>query len=303
MLRRRGGAGGDAASASLPPRLQKQLRRIQQAAWVVCAVSAVFAYLRWDELRELVRYNSSPIDWCEINYEVHPAIAEWYNSFSSIPIALVGPVGYLYQAIPERMWREVPNVYLILLLVVLIGVGSFWFHATLSVFGQIMDELSIIWISIYGAFLVVKKRDHPLLVAAVFQHSVCLAMVMCTTLLALFAPVVSHFFVLASAPAGVFNYACAYRRSKSPRMKQMFWTSMRFFAAAWTCWLTDRLACGQMQALRETLGFQPQLHAAWHLFVSVMAYKMIQVICGFRIEDDLAEDERRAAARAGGDVV
>ena len=33
-------------------------------AWIVVALCGVVTWVRWEELKELAKYNSSPIDWC-----------------------------------------------------------------------------------------------------------------------------------------------------------------------------------------------------------------------------------------------
>jgi hypothetical protein len=114
--------------------MDRQVVLLAHAAVAACVWVAV---ARRAELLELSRYESSPVDWCESNFAVHGSIAEFWNSASSIPIALVAAVPDL---LPLRLWlSDGSKVRVILLLLVLIGVGSTYFHATLSVWGQVAD--------------------------------------------------------------------------------------------------------------------------------------------------------------------
>lgn len=170
---------------------------------------------------------------------------------------------------------------IILSLIVIIGIGSTYFHATLSVFGQIMDEMGIIWIVQYSALFILPPGEHTLLVQAAFLPSVFLGYIFFSTLLGLFLPIVSHILVLSCAPIGFYIHVKAFQRSQSKTAKHRFRLALRFFFAAWACWLTDRLLCPQVQQLREIIGFQPQLHACWHILIGITAYILIGVCCEY----------------------
>jgi hypothetical protein len=124
------------SSAAPATRLTAE-RQVELVAFAALGACVWVGVLRWGELLELSRFESSPVDWCESNYAVHGSIAEFWNSLSSIPIALVAAVPDL---VPLRLWLSDSNkVRVILLLLVLIGLGSTYFHATLSVWGQVAD--------------------------------------------------------------------------------------------------------------------------------------------------------------------
>eukprot|EP00665_Eupelagonemidae_sp_cell47_P001250 gene1250-4664_t len=65
---------------------------------------------------------TSTIDWCEGNYEVTRYVAEWWNAASSLLISLCGAAA-----------------------VVVVGLGSTAFHATLLFPMQLLDELPMIY--------------------------------------------------------------------------------------------------------------------------------------------------------------
>ena len=102
-------------------------------------------------------YNSSSIDWCEDNFTYSPYIAEFYNSFSNI----------FYIIIYYSGLHSVRNIYCkdydkkLFSMLLFTGICSFYFHATLSLLGQIMDELCILFV-LSQSLLLLYKRDQTI---------------------------------------------------------------------------------------------------------------------------------------------
>ena len=80
-------------------------------------------------------YMTSSIDWCESNNVYNVNIVEMWNSFSSLFISLFGIIGI-------NNFPETKNLYYTL---IPIGVSSFYFHASLSLLGQLLDEFFIMY--------------------------------------------------------------------------------------------------------------------------------------------------------------
>ncbi|KAJ1488973.1 ceramidase, partial [Baffinella frigidus] len=85
--------------------------------------------------------SSGTIDWCERNYVVSFYIAEFFNSFSALALVVAGGYAW-YQA-----WRDSLELrfHAIGISVVLVGLGSAAFHSTLQFWGQMWDELPMVW--------------------------------------------------------------------------------------------------------------------------------------------------------------
>ncbi len=88
-------------------------------------------------------------DWCEANYVVTPHIAEFWNTVSSLLIILTGLVG-LATAVRQGYRSRFLVPYAILILV---GSGSTIFHATLTYWGQALDELTMVYMALTCVFL------------------------------------------------------------------------------------------------------------------------------------------------------
>ena len=94
---------------------------------------------------------TATVDFCEPNYETSHYVAEFWNSITSIPIALVGLCGVLLSR-SQRLGIEQTICYAV---VGVVGVGSFAFHLTLLRTGQILDEVPMLWATltlIYAAY-------------------------------------------------------------------------------------------------------------------------------------------------------
>ena len=91
-------------------------------------------------------YFSSPMRWCETRigdifiYSYY--IVEFWNSITSLFFCLFGMYGYYMHR--NMKLDKIPWLYLIL-----IGLTSAFFHATLSLIGQFLDELCIILLITY----------------------------------------------------------------------------------------------------------------------------------------------------------
>ena len=79
----------------------------------------------------MTSFQSSEIDWCEPNYEYFYNIAEFWNTITSLVISFLGL--FQYDLINK-------------ISVIILGLTSAYFHLSLSLLGQILDELSITFI-------------------------------------------------------------------------------------------------------------------------------------------------------------
>jgi len=102
---------------------------------------------------------SSPVDWCEENYTVTASIAEFTNTISNIVFVLIPLISIkLFSNYSKYMGN---GMLVVLVLLVVVGVSSAYFHWTLSLVGQLLDELSILWVIAVGFGLWLPRRLLP----------------------------------------------------------------------------------------------------------------------------------------------
>lgn len=110
--------------------------------------------------------HTAGIDWCESNYLVTSYIAEFCNTVSALPLAVLALHG-LSKSSEKRLASQFKICYLCMFVV---SLGTVAFHATLSWQGQMLYELPNIWsilIFLYSIMAVGHRKQK-------FQHAILL---------------------------------------------------------------------------------------------------------------------------------
>jgi len=224
---------------------------------------------------------TSSVDWCEINYEHSPFIAEFFNTFSSLAMVIVGGVGaWLHRTVLEARF------ILALLIVVVVGIGSIAFHATLRFEHQMLDELPMLYSALVMLYILVENRAQRRFgmwfpAALVVWAAIVTALSSQTR-----GPAQFWAFQLSFTPLEFFALYRVYRLqrvSSVPSVRRVFRTGMACYLTAMTLWFVDFRACGFLQSLPAYGIPNPQFHAFWHLFVSFGLYLLVIVIAAERV--------------------
>ena len=188
------------------------------------------------------------VNFCEMDYVYSNMIAEYYNTLSNIPMILLGYYGYYYH---YKLHRQVNYRFIVLMI---IGVGSFVFHTTMSRFGQLLDEIPMIWLNsflLFDMFPSILLFIPPIIISILYgifnYYSIFLIYIALTGSIVFLAPIV----IL-----------------KSPLSKKLITISLSLFTLGFIKWLLDFAFCPQLHDY--------YLHAWWHIWSGLSVYYYIQ---------------------------
>lgn len=234
--------------------------------------------LRW------VGAGTSPVDWCEKNYTVSPHIAEFVNTISNVVFILIpAACSQLWSSYAKNVSRGIQVVWCFF---VIIGLSSAYFHATLSLLGQLLDELSILWVLMVSYTLFTPVQYRPKFLRENQQLYVAF-----NTLLALFItasafvkPAINAYALFLVGVPAVTMLVMEVRASNDPRIVRLGVIALVSLAIAATVWMCDRFLCGIWQALNLTV-----LHGLWHIMIFFTAYVIEVLFCYFHASQDVPE--------------
>lgn len=219
---------------------------------------------------------SSTIDWCEKNCEYSYFIAEFFNSISNLGIMLPPLLG-LYMC---RNNRLEPRFWLMFLSQVFVGWGSFLFHATLSHWGQFLDEGPMIIEGLVFFYTVVEtgsRQKYPFLPFLLFLYTIVIYFIIYFQ----FHPIFFQSTYSALLLFVGYRALCMLKEVQNPKNKQLAHRSIFAWSLAMLCWLIDYHACHWIERFPFRNFFQ--LHAWWHILTGIGSYYAAIFFCSHRL--------------------
>lgn len=216
---------------------------------------------------------TSSVDWCEENYAHSPYIAETYNSLSSLVLCFCG----IYGIIVHYKYLNAPFLFLYLATVV-IGLGSFAFHASLLRESQALDEVPMLYSALSFDFILLSSLYNP---TKFYSNLLAIAMIcyaIISTLLVTLLTGNAQFYTfhitfgLAAHP-GTYLFYLLSLKSKNPMLPSLYRKGLLSILSAVACWFIDLLLCKYVNAgSNSMLPFNPQFHAIWHVGAAICLY-------------------------------
>jgi len=229
--------------------------------------------------------HSSPVDWCEDNYMFSPHIAEFVNTVSNIIFLVMPPL--LMRLFQPYSAKCGPGIHLIWGLLIVVGASSAYFHATLSLVGQLLDELAILWVIMAGfAMWYPQSALPPGLKNAPdgrkkFSYLI-IGFAFVSTFLGVLQPAVNAFcLMLLSIPAFCLMVQ-QLKLEDDCRVVSLGKRSIVIWIMAVTCWVNDRLFCD----VWVSVGF-PYLHGAWHILIFLASYTAVVLFAYFDVKNHM----------------
>jgi dihydroceramidase len=217
---------------------------------------------------------TASIDWCEQNYALLPWVCEAFNTFSSLAMVLAGALGLSRQTFA-------PKVRAAFALLVLVGLGSIAFHATLRFGLQMLDELPMLYLVTWMAWILVENGPEPRL-GRWFPAALVVYVLLAT------AATVQRGgaqFLAFHLSFGTLEILCLGRvtwlaqKPENAPVRRSFVLGLAAYAMGIGVWFMDLKACTLLSVTLPAHGIpNPQLHAWWHVLVSIGFFLLLRVV-------------------------
>lgn len=206
---------------------------------------------------------SSPVDWCEKNYQVNGQIAEFTNTISNIFFIIIPVIAVrLFWGYGRFITR---GILLVWALFIVVGISSAYFHSTLSLLGQLLDELSILWVVACGFGLWMPKDKLPLWFhgSRKLFRDVVIGAAFFTTCLSGLLPAVNAFVLMLLLVPSCLLLVQQLKRCTAARVLRLGRLTTATLGLAVICWVLDRFFCSWSLI---------NMHAMWHVLICLGSY-------------------------------
>ncbi|XP_026735476.1 alkaline ceramidase-like [Trichoplusia ni] len=169
-----------------------------------------------------------------------------------------------------------------------VGMSSAYFHATLSLVGQLLDELSILWVFIAAFAMFLPKRHFPTFLGGNRRRlAICssVASVLCTGFLVM-QPAANAFALMTLVvPALGFLYK-ELNLVECARVYRLGIRCVIVSLLAILCWTIDRMFCDAWQSIDF-----PYMHGVWHVLAFIASYTALVLFAYFNVNEERPEQK------------
>ncbi|CEP13290.1 hypothetical protein [Parasitella parasitica] len=196
---------------------------------------------------------TSSVDWCEENYIHTHYIAEFWNTISSLAMVALGFLGV---ALHHKAlgWRLSASY----LLIVVVGIGSVLFHATLQFEHQMWDEVPMVWCACQLLWVLLDEHGYQ--------------GIGYTVAISLYCAFATYVTSVNKGTTQFFMFQSSFGLNK--RVTRLFHQGCKFLLLALGVWLFDSNLCFVFDHVPN-----PQFHAWWHVLMCTSLHYFF-VACG-----------------------
>ncbi|KAK9893935.1 alkaline phytoceramidase [Cystobasidium minutum MCA 4210] len=218
------------------------------------------------------------VDFCEENYAITPFIAEFWNTISNGAYIILGALG-LHYAKQENLPPRVMACHWAL---IVLGIGSAIFHATLMKTAMMMDDLPMMWLVSVLVYCTVHTdpttSNLPLIALLVTLNLIVIACDLAEV------NQVYHYTIfglLGAGAAGRFlQLEYTHRNALSPAVRKKavayFFSGVALILAGFAIWNVDNIYCDNIQPYKARYGMPVALllegHVWWHILTALGEY-------------------------------
>jgi len=222
--------------------------------------------------------STSSIDWCERNYVVTQYIAEFWNCLSSFSMCILGGILFI-----QGLYNKVETRFLLSSLGLgLVGLGSAFFHSTLTHLGQMADELPMVYSMIIWWFILFRMNEFKQTKSKMFAIDILVVFGIFYGLLWTYVHSLQTFVLIFQGHMSLMVVGAIIKLiylHQQPhhyvyRLKYLLIVYVSLLILAFVCWAMDQQLCERMNSVN---GFNPQLHAWWHALGAVHCH--LGIVC------------------------
>ncbi|KAM6168064.1 alkaline ceramidase 1 [Erethizon dorsatum] len=156
-------------------------------------------------------------------------------------------------------------IYCTMVLFVFTGIFSMYFHATLSLLGQLLDEVAILWVLATSYSIWMPRCYFPTFVrgSRFLFNCMILSSTVIITFLSVVRPTVNAYALNSMALHALYMAQSEYKKTSNKQLRHMIKISAILWASALTSWISDCLFCGFWHQIHFFY-----LHSIWHILIS-----------------------------------
>ncbi|KAI1122265.1 ceramidase [Nemania abortiva] len=229
---------------------------------------------------------TSSANFCEEDYAVTRYLAEFINTLTNLAYVFLA-LRYMYGRGSRGLLAPKSDFMSISLLV--LGIASFLFHATLRhnlQFGDELAMLGLVW-SILQGLLTVRR-------SSAYDQFINISLATVFPLFGLFyvwtGKIIYHVIGFSIAIALIISrglYLFYWREPGFPETKVAEWrirgwTALGLMGVAYILWNIDLEFCAELRELRKQLGLPwawlLELHGWWHILTAMSAARLMDIV-------------------------
>lgn len=220
---------------------------------------------------ELSNVELSNVEWCEAKihrYQITINVSEFANSISNVSFVYVALIS------PHTNKKQLLcNISLLF-----VGIGSFYFHATESYYGEIMDEIPMSILA-YNYFKCINNYKNGDKYNTIYKYILCVFWFFYIT-----TKTYDLFLVLFSCQLAVFLYIFVFKIDKTIYQKYNLTKAIFTLGVAKACWQYERYLYKTEQCETDISSYRYYLHSYWHIGSALSHYYIMNAITNNKVK-------------------